>query len=187
MLCTRVYYVIKHWASMFNYYSTNSVTKIFVTARVATRAKVMFSEAFVCPTPGGGGEFCQCVLSQHALEGIPPLPRHTPLPAKADPLLPRQTPPEKANPHPCQGKPPPPAKADPPSLPGRPPCQGRPQPPAKADPHPCQADPPAKADPNPLPRQTPIPARQTPLPRQTPTPCQGRPSSLPRQTPPPPG
>ena len=26
----------------------------FITARVAKRAKVMFSQAFVCPSPGGG-------------------------------------------------------------------------------------------------------------------------------------
>ena len=28
---------------------------VIITARVAKRAKVMFSQAFVCPSPGGGG------------------------------------------------------------------------------------------------------------------------------------
>ena len=44
---------------------------IIITARVAKRVKVMFSQAFVCPSPGGGGGGGQpWTMSQH----LPPPP-----------------------------------------------------------------------------------------------------------------
>ena len=85
-----------------------------ITSRVAKRAKVMFSQASVCPTPGG--------LPSGQREGVclntylsrPPLNTYLgrPSPRKADPPPPL----------PAKAEPPPPRRADAP-------CQGRPPPP----------------------------------------------------------
>ena len=46
-----------------------------ITARVARRAKVMFSQAFVCPSPGGGGRrHTKCNLGPGHLHLPPPPP-----------------------------------------------------------------------------------------------------------------
>ena len=39
---------------------TNQGTRQLITSRVVKRAKVMFSQAFVCPSPGGGRCYTKC-------------------------------------------------------------------------------------------------------------------------------
>ena len=51
-----------------------------ITARLAKRAKVMFSQAFVCPSPGRGGAGREVLQHQMPLDNtsLPPPPGHGP-------------------------------------------------------------------------------------------------------------